>query len=504
LDEATLQQVIDEILPVLLNCTIGKIFQLGRNQLVIDFRPGDGRYLLLNFEPSLTPRMYLVRRRVRDLERQSENASNFVQFVRKRLSTAKLNNVFKNEHDRIVNFVFLAETDDNQTDIYALVAQLTGRTANLFLLDASGVILASLRESHILGQVYTPPERHSDRLHRHGDSESEAFKSKFSALPLSDRAQSHDNPPSPLSNKLDQYFSKLEKDIEFETDAKNANNKIRQELTKKEKLLQRLEFDLTRHGEPEQLKKTGDLLLANAVTARRMGNQVYVIDYFDENAPEIMIETDENLTLPEAAEKFFTRYAKARNAAVELTERIANLKREIPALKDKLDTLEAITGAGDKIRLQDFVQQNGLSKPQPEIGPKPASKKEPEITSGIRRYRSSDGLEILVGRNSKDNDYLTMRVAKSLDWWLHAADYGGSHVVVRNPSKGELPSKTLLEAAQLAAKFSQARADSKVAVNYTQRKFVNKPKNAPLGLVRLASFRTILVEPKEAGERILK
>ena len=502
MDDLILQAVVDEILPVLLNRTIGKIFQLERNRLAIDFRPGDGRYLLLNFEPSSTPRLYLIRRRLRDLEKQSETDGNFVQFIHKRLAHARLNNLFKNDRDRIVHFVFLTETADNQTEIYALVAQLTGRTANLFLLDSSGVILASLRESDKLGQIYTPPVSDAE-TGRHGETERENLKAKLAALPPLENGSVHDNPPSPLSNKLDQYFSRLEEEREFETGARATQNKIRQELTKKEKLLTRLEFDLTRHGEPAQLKKTGDLLLANAATARRVGDQAFIIDYFDENATEIIIEIDPNLTLPEAAEKFFAKYAKARNAALELTERIAALKIEIPALKAKQDALAAIIATRDAAKLADFAAQNGLSEPPPKIEPRQTSKKEPEITSGIRRYLSSDGLEILVGRNSKDNDYLTMRVAKSLDWWLHAADYGGSHVVVRNPSKRELPQKTLLEAAQLAAKFSQAREDSKVAVNYTQRKFVSKPKNAALGLVRLASFRTILVEPKEAGERIL-
>lgn len=503
MDDKLLQKVIDEILPILLECTIGKIFQLEQNQLIIDFRPGDGRYLLLNFEPSSTVRMYLVRRRVRDLEKQSEHLGNFVQFVRKRLASAKLNNVFKNERDRIVHFVFLTEIDDYETNIYALVGQFTGRSANLFLLDASGVILASLRESDKIGQIYNPPTTDAEIV-RKGSAETESLEPKLTMLPPTPYDQSHDNPPSPLSYKLDQYFSKLDVEREFEIKAKNANSKINQEVIKKEKLLQRLEFDLTRHGEPEQLKKTGDLLLANVATARRAGNQILMIDYFDESVPEIAIEADSNLSLPEVAEKFFAKYAKARNAAIELTERIAHLKSEIPALKTKQETIKAIIAIRDTEKLNDFIDQHGLSKPLPKIEQKPVSKKEPEITSGLRRYLSSDGLEILVGRNSKDNDYLTMRVAKSLDWWLHAADYGGSHVVVRNPQKKELPQKTLLEAAQLAAKFSQARADSKVAVNYTQRKFVNKPKNFAPGLVSLASFRTILVEPKEAGERILK
>ena len=79
---------------------------------------------------------------------------------------------------------------------------------------------------------------------------------------------------------------------------------------------------------------------------------------------------------------------------------------------------------------------------------------------------------------------------------MHAADYPGSHVVVKNPSRQEIPPRTLLEAAQIAAFYSQARNQPKAAVHYTQKKFVNKPKGAVLGLVSLSSFKTILVQPK--------
>ena len=118
---------------------------------------------------------------------------------------------------------------------------------------------------------------------------------------------------------------------------------------------------------------------------------------------------------------------------------------------------------------------------------------------GARRFVSSDGFEILVGKKAGDNDFLTFRVAKSLDLWLHAADYPGSHVVVRNPNRKEIPHRTLLEAAELAAFYSSGREQLKAAVNYTQKKFVNKPKRAAPGTVSLAKFRTILVEPKVSG-----
>src|SRR5213075_345660 len=88
--------------------------------------------------------------------------------------------------------------------------------------------------------------------------------------------------------------------------------------------------------------------------------------------------------------------------------------------------------------------------------------KERKRVPGTRQYLSVDGFEILVGRTANDNDHLTFKIAKPNDLWLHAADYGGSHVVVRNSSRKEVPQRTLIEAAQLAAYFSKAKKDPKV------------------------------------------
>jgi predicted ribosome quality control (RQC) complex YloA/Tae2 family protein len=120
----------------------------------------------------------------------------------------------------------------------------------------------------------------------------------------------------------------------------------------------------------------------------------------------------------------------------------------------------------------------------------------------MRRYRSSDGYEVLVGRTARDNDQLTFRIARPNDLWLHAGDYPGSHVIVRNSSRNDIPHRTIVEAAQLAAKFSQASKDNKVNIHYTRRKFLTKPKGSAPGLVRMSSFKTITVEPGENLERI--
>src|SRR5205807_5654993 len=164
---------------------------------------------------------------------------------------------------------------------------------------------------------------------------------------------------------------------------------------------------------------------------------------------------------------------------------------QIRELKLQLESPASTAVAGDRALC--------ASRSAPLAGAR--EKPKPDRISGTRKYVSSDGFEILVGRAASDNDHLTFKVAKPHDLWLHAADYGGSHVVVRNSTRKPVTHRTLIEAAQLAAYFSQAKKDPKVDVHYTERKFVSKPKGAKPGLVRLLRFKNITVEPKEPVNR---
>jgi predicted ribosome quality control (RQC) complex YloA/Tae2 family protein len=161
-----------------------------------------------------------------------------------------------------------------------------------------------------------------------------------------------------------------------------------------------------------------------------------------------------------------------------------------------------VTAATNLDVLRNSLPAKSVAQVRPRSRSEPKAKKQ-ETPSGVRRYRSSDGFEILVGRTDRDNDNLTTKIARSSDLWFHAADYPGSHVVLRNPQRKPVAPGSIRQAAELAAKFSQAKNDAKVAVNYCERKFVSKPKGFPPGQVRLSSFKTILVEPQESAERIL-
>lgn len=472
MNNTALEKVCNELRSALNGQRFGKIFPLSRFETAIDFRLPNSRFLFISIEPS-QPRIYLIKRRLKDLEKLSVNPSPFLLYVRKRLSGAVVRDLSKLPGERVVRIRLSAETETGEVADFSLIIQLTGRSANLFILDANDFILESMRPNTGSGQVagehYGPPPRPLSAGERLMENEAEIDR-RFTSI----------------SAALDEQY--LEKAVEkrFQSRASAARAKLNAEIKKRQTLLKKLSQDLENHGEAEKWKRMGDLLLANAANARRESNTIFVIDFFDDATPEISIDVDENLSITQAAEKFFKRYTKARNAAGEIAKRLVTGEKELARLDRERTELEVAIERQDDLFFAEPVAARTVVR----------GKKAATVFNGARRFLSSDGFEILVGKKAKDNDHLTFRIAASLDTWLHAADYPGSHVVIRNPSRKEIPQTTLLEAAQLAAFYSDAGGQTKAAVHYTQKKFVNKPRGAAPGLVSLASFKTILVEPK--------
>ena len=469
MNQSLIQSVVAELQTVLLSRFVGKVYQLSPVSLAIDFGLR-GEFLFVSVDPG-SPRLYLTHRRTKDLEKQSVALNSFGQVMRSKLSGTHLLNISKDPLDRIVRLTF--RTDD--VAFRRLVIQLTGRTADLFVLDELNRIVAVLREQAQtrIGQFYEPPPR-----------------------PLKEVAAVLQLEGGPPSAQLDKHFAALDAAKAFDSKAKATRARVMKSIRQHRTLRENLENDLVRHGDPEVHKRHGDLLLANIATAVRDGNKVRITDYYAEDAPSIEIDVDENRSLQDEAAARFRQYTKAKHAADEIAERLKQIDREMKALERRLEQLDAIIQSRDEAALETFEKP----APVPKVTPKKSGK--PEKISGVRRYLSTDGYEILVGRAARDNDNLTFRVAQPNDLWMHTGDYPGSHVVVRNPTRKEIPQRAIIEAAQLAAKFSQASGDSKVVVHYTERKFLSKPKGAAPGLVRLSRFRSITVEPKESVPRL--
>lgn len=473
MDDATISAVVSEIAPLIVERRPGKVFQFTPYSLAIDFGLRGEGYLFLSVAPA-QPRLYLIKRRVRDLEKQSQRPGNFGLSLRKELSSTAVSSFEKVNGDRVVWIKFTGVDEIGNEVQRSLIAQLTGRSANLLLLNKDHRIIAQLREGQgpgqTVGETYSsPPAQH--------------VTTKSREVPATENHKS-------ISEWLDQHYLTLTARQASESRLASARAEIRKEISRRKKLLRQLESDLSGHAGAEEAKRIGDLLLANVSTAKRRGQTLTLTDYFADDAPSIEIEIDENLTLAEEASRRFESYARSKRARKQILARIEEVKTELARLAAKSSDLENNPPTSDlPSALISERKQSDKAANQNKI-------------PGTRRYLSSDDFEVLVGRAARDNDTLTFKIAKPNDLWLHAADYPGSHVIVRNPTRKEIPQRTLIEAAQLAAHFSQANKDPKVDVHYTQRKFLSKPKGVAPGLVRLQRFKNITVAPLEAGQRV--
>jgi predicted ribosome quality control (RQC) complex YloA/Tae2 family protein len=473
MDHGLIQRVVEELRTTLTGRFLGKIFQLSPVSFALDFGLR-GEYLFISTDPA-NPRLYLIRRRLKELEKQSVALNPFGQQMRTKLGGGYLSNISRDPYDRIVRLTFRIDDELQGIIFRRLVVQLTGRTADLFLLDELNRILAVLREQTQtrINETYRPPPRPQ--------------RETSDVLPVA---------PGAPSAQLDAHFTQLDAARIFDSHARNLRSKLTKSIRQQRTLKEHLHQDLARHGDPEAHKRIGDLLLANIATAVRDGNRVRISDYYAEGAPEIELEVDEKQSLQDEAAVRFRQYTKAKRAAEEIAARLKQVDTETAALEKRLAELDQIIHSRDEDALRSFEKP----APAPRT-PQRKSSKTQKIT-GVRRYLSTDGYEVLVGRTSRDNDNLTFRVAQPNDLWMHAGDYPGSHVVVRNPTRKEIPQRTIIEAAQLAGRFSQASEDTKVVVHYTERKFLSKPKGAAPGLVRMSRFRSITVEPKESIARL--
>jgi predicted ribosome quality control (RQC) complex YloA/Tae2 family protein len=239
----------------------------------------------------------------------------------------------------------------------------------------------------------------------------------------------------------------------------------------------------------EDLQKVGQMLATSGKKLDQRYEAVTVTDYFGETPREVVIQLDPAITLRENIDRMFKRYQKAGRGRQMAAKQLVEVQGRGAAIADRMRRLHTIKDWDTWLAIAERISAERSGSAGPD--------ERPEQTA--QRYRTfvTEGYEILVGRNSRENDELTFEVAGPDDFWMHVADYGGSHVVVRNPNREKtLPESVLTKAAQLAAYYSQARNSSKVEVHYTRRKHVTKLRRAKPGLVKLSAFESIRVEPK--------
>ena len=310
-------------------------------------------------------------------------------------------------------------------------------------------------------------------------------------LPLHQFPQATSQAFDTMSDALTAYYDA----ITLNESIASERRSLTQALTKQENLLQRkaegLHTDLERAEKADDYRIQGELILANLHAITRGQKQVELQNYYSSELEMLSIPLNPERSPSENAQAYFKRYTKAKRGRSRIQQLISDVEADQETLRLYASKLEAADTLDALQRLRTEFVANGYLKASHR------GKQKQEVSDGpFRRYTSSNGFQIYVGRNSQSNDLLLRQIAKPRDMWLHAKQIHGSHVIIRNPeNRQDIPMPTLLQAAQLAAYYSKAHHASNVPVDYTWARYVVKRKGNVAGYVHYTREKTLYVEP---------
>ncbi len=461
LNKAELERVLAEITPLLHGGWTQKIQQPAADTLIFDVRtPGRTHRLLISARPE-TSRLHLT----------SQHPPNpptppaFCQFLRAHFQGAKIDAMHQVPNDRIVEIAFTGK-DGRQT----LVCELTGKKANVLVLNAERRVLRDLaHQRDRIGQPYAAPP-HQEHISR------ETRPVRFTGSSGTE---------APISAEIEAYYRDKESSLTFDHVKEARRQALKRTIKKEQRRVAAWQEDLSKAAKYRGYDRYGELIKANLSTIAKGAERITVVDYFDETLPDVTIPLDSAKSPQGNMDDYFRKHRKYLTADKELTPRIAQAERELRRLREELLAIEhgtwtppAATPTAPHATVQTAALKRRSSGDTRRHGP-------------FRRFVSTDGLPIFVGRNAQENDELTFGLAKSDDLWLHARGTPGSHVVVRLGKGAEPPVETLRDAATLALLYSDLKKSGKGEVIYTRRKWVKKAKGQAPGAVLVTQEKSL-------------
>lgn len=297
-----------------------------------------------------------------------------------------------------------------------------------------------------------------------------------------------------LGELLDKvYFARAERD-RVKQQAGDLERWLQNELDKLKLKMKKLKKEKENAEKLETFQLHGELLMANLYLLEKGMIEADVTNYYDENQSTIKIPLNPRKTPVENAQSFFTKYNKAKTALIKTQQQLDKTNEDIGYLEMlQQQVMQAspqdIEEIREELAEQGWIKARVLKKKKKVVKPTPES------------FVSSTGLPISVGKNNKQNDYLTFKIASKLQTWFHTKDIPGSHVVIHDSEPDEA---SILEAAALAAYFSKARDSSSVPVDYTEIRHVKKPNGSKPGFVIYFEQKTVFVTPSEDIVRKLR
>lgn len=484
-----IEKVVEELNSRLVGGIVSRIFQPEARCIVLRiFRRGLRESLLLSAHAP-NERLHLTQTKMANPMRPPR----FCALLRSRINNALIREVRKLPDERIVEISLekRAETGTG-TRNFRLRVELTGRSANVILLNEKGIVEDALRHFRleVSPRAVLPGLELTELPPREEAAHNEGAGGKGEALP--DKAEGES-----WNEFLDRYYGEVTGDEGLEAYRRELKRTIDGAVKKAKKKIKNLEGDKEKAEANLGLNRFGELILPNMGRLKRGAVEARLMDYTVVPPVEVCVALEEKLGPRENAERYFKKAKKARRALEILAVRMPESEVELEYIEslgyelgnaETIEDCEEIEGALIKGRY--MRRQAGREK----------GETRKSVASPVRKLKSGEGIVLLLGKNARGNDEIVTKKSSKGDIWLHAKDVPGSHVLIKTGGRAiaDYP-KTLREAAELAAWHSKARSETKAEVLYTDVKHVSKPAHAKPGMVRVREFKVILVEPKERG-----
>ncbi len=490
---AEIRALVPLLEPVVLECRVQRVIQPDDHTLVLELYgrgeeedSGAKRWVVLSTHPKFG-RISLLS----EAPAAPSFPPDFAQWVKSHCHRAFVRGLRIVNDDRQVALLLGGKQGEHE-----LLLSLMGTRSNIYALDMEGRIQHTLRPLDVtrtdlrMGDVYTNPERHEAAAETssrwpalQGEALLTAIQSRYEALETRrDYDDLRNGTEKAIDKELDFARRKAAKLLQDLDDAKDAREK-------------------KRHGE----------LLKQVMSNLKPGETHVIVRDF-ETGQDVNIELDAKLTPAENLDRYFKRYHKGLVGTNVLGQQLEIIQTHISEL-EQLHT--ELIGVTDMPALQEFAerpvvkelrQKHFPERFKPSRPPKKLpTKKDVPGRMLPRRYATSDGLEVWVGKSDDGNDYLTTKLSAGNDWFFHVEGYPGSHTVLRTGGRKDPPQESVLEAAELCVHFSKLKNARGVDVHVAPIKHVHKPKGAKPGLVYVSQGKTVALrrDPKRL-ERILK
>ena len=524
LDAVFISELARELGDTLVGMKIDKVRQPEKDTVVLALR-GNGKNLrLLVCFGSGSARVCVTQA---DYENPAQPPM-FCMLLRKHLIGARILEVTQPERERMLSFTLLCYDEMGQASQKTMAVELLGRNANLILVDADGRIIDAARRVDsemsplrqlMPGLIYRMPPKPEpgkfsglsplirremefrglpERLESVEPMEKAPYMlvdekgqpKDFTFLPILQYGPSMDSVAYPgWSALLEAFYAEKDRAEHIKGRAKSMTKLVRNAKARTERKLALRIQELGATEDRELDKRRGDLITANIWRMKPGMEEVTVEDFYEEDCPAVTIPLDKRKTPQQNAAAFYKQYTKKKAAREHLTGLIEENSAELEYLGSVAEELERAQSQQDLEDIRGELEKAGYLR-----APRNTGKKKPKPAQPLA-YRTTAGLEILVGRNNLQNDELTFQIARRTDLWFHAQKIHGAHVILR--CEGQEPDEaSVYQAACLAAWYSEGKQAGRVAVDTTQVRFVKKPRGARPGKVIYTDQKTIIAEAR--------